>query len=171
MALAVWIAGWAAAMALGLLVADAHGGEVLSSEELIQQLDPESPINLNFRGLSRADAVPPSVDLDIRFSFDSDAILPEAKAQLDALGGALESGALQVYRFEIVGHTDAVGEDGYNLELSHRRARRVKAYLTETFNIVSGRLVEVGKGEQRLKNNNDPEASENRRVEVINLGE
>lgn len=168
--LAVLVAGFAAVGALVLPLAEARGGEVLSSEELIQKLDPNSPFNLTFRGLSRADAAPPSVDLDIRFAFDSDALLPEARAQLDALGGALDSGALQAYRFEIVGHTDAVGEEDYNLDLSHRRARRVKSYLIEAFSIGSERLVELGKGEQQLKNSDDPEAPENRRVKVINLG-
>lgn len=145
--------------------------DVLSSDDLIKKLDPNSPFNLTFRGLSRTDAKPPSVDLDIRFEFDSDVLLPEARAQLDALGDALSSGPLSQYRFKIVGHTDGVGEEAYNLSLSDRRARSVKSYLTGTYSILSGRLVEVGLGEQELKNAADPEAPENRRVEVINLGE
>ena len=145
--------------------------DVLSSDDLIKKLDPNSPFNLTFRGLSRTDEKPPSVDLDIRFEFDSDVLLPEARAQLDALGGALSSGPLSHYRFKIVGHTDGVGEDDYNLSLSDRRARSVKSYLVGNYSIPSGRLVEVGMGEQELKNTEDPEAPENRRVEVINLGE
>ncbi len=146
-------------------------GEVLSSDDLIKKLDPNSPLNLTFRGLSRTDAKPPSVDLDIRFAFDSDDLLPEARAQLDALGDALSSGVLGTYRFKIIGHTDAVGEDAYNRTLSDRRARSVKVYLTGNYEIAPGRLVELGMGEQELKNADDPEAPENRRVEVINLGE
>ncbi len=61
---------------------EASADEVLSSDDLIQKLDPNSPLNLTFRGLSRTDAKPPSVDLDIRFAFDSDDLLPEARAQL-----------------------------------------------------------------------------------------
>jgi outer membrane protein OmpA-like peptidoglycan-associated protein len=150
---------------------NASAGEVLSSDDLIKKLDPNSPLNLTFRGLSRTDAKPPSVDLDIRFAFDSDDLLPEARAQLDALGDALSSGVLGTYRFKIIGHTDAVGEETYNLTLSDRRARSVKSYLMGNSGIASGRLIEIGMGEQQLKNAGDPEAPENRRVEVINLGE
>lgn len=149
----------------------ASADEVLSSDDLIKKLDPNSPLNLTFRGLSRTDAKPPSVDLDIRFAFDSDELLPEARAQLDALGGALSSGALAQYRFKIVGHTDSVGEEAYNLALSDRRARSVKSYLTGNYGIKPGRLVEIGMGEEELKNKEDSESPENRRVEVINLGE
>jgi outer membrane protein OmpA-like peptidoglycan-associated protein len=155
-------------------VADADSvvaDDVVSSDDLIQQLDPNSALNLTFRGLSRTDAKPPSVDLDIRFAFDSADLLPEARAQLDALGGALASGALAQYRFKIIGHTDGVGEEGYNLSLSDRRAETVKTYLVGNHGIAGGRLVEIGMGEQELKNAADPEAPENRRVEVINLGE
>jgi len=153
------------------ILSNAIADEVISSDDLIKKLDPNSPLNLTFRGLSRTDAKPPSVDLDIRFAFDSDSLLPEARAQLDALGGALSSGVLAQYRFKIVGHTDAVGEEDYNLALSDRRARSVKSYLTGNYGIASGRLVEVGRGEQELKNRDDPLAPENRRVEVINIGE
>lgn len=159
------------AFLLVALAPPAWAEEVLSSDELILRLDPESPFNLTFRGLSRTDAKPPSVDLDIRFNFDSDALLPEARAQLDALGGALSSGSLQTYRFKIVGHTDNVGEADYNLALSDSRARTVKRYLVGNYAIAPERLTEVGMGEQELKNSADGEAPENRRVEVINLGE
>ena len=163
-ALLIFVAGFAT-------LTEASADEVLSSDDLIQKLAPNSPLNLTFRGLSRTDAKPPSVDLDIRFAFDSDDLLPEARAQLDALGGALSSGVLEQYRFKSVGHTDDVGEKAYNLALSDRRARSVKSYLTGNYGIASGRLVELGMGEQQFKNAEDPEAPENRRVEVINLGE
>ena len=166
----IWRVGCLALALICTATSLARAEDVLSSDEIILRLDPDSPFNLTFRGLSRADAKPPSVDLDIRFAFDSDALLPEARAQLDALGGALSSGSLQDFRFKIVGHTDAVGEADYNLALSDRRARSVKTYLIGNYAISRGRLVEQGMGEQQLKNSADGEAPENRRVEVINLG-
>lgn len=148
----------------------AFSGEVLTSQELILRLDPNSPHSLSFRSLSRADTEPPSVDLDIRFEFNSSALQPVARAQLDALGRALSAGALKEYRFKIVGHTDAVGGDAYNQTLSAQRAKSVTNYLVANFDITPEHLVELGMGESQLKNAEDPEASENRRVEVINLG-
>ena len=57
-----------------------------------------------------------------------------------------------------------------NMTLSERRAEAVRDYLVGHFSIGASRLIAIGYGEERLKNTADPDAAENRRVEVVNLG-
>jgi len=68
----------------------------------------------------------------------------------------------------IEGHTDNVGSDDYNQDLSQRRADSVKSYLTG-HGIGSMRLAAYGKGEGQPLAGNDSAAGrqQNRRVEVI----
>ncbi len=107
-----------------------------------------------------------SMDFTVHFAFDSAELTPQARAQLRALGRALVSPELRPYRYLIAGHTDAVGDPGYNQRLSERRAAAVRQYLIETFPIAPDRLIAVGFGEERLKDAANPRAAINRRVEV-----
>lgn len=111
----------------------------------------------------------PRIDITINFDYDSATIRPESLADVDELGKALSSEALSSYRIVLNGHTDAAGSDGYNQDLSERRAAAVRDYLIGSFAIDANRLIAIGYGEERLKNTDDPLAAENRRVEVINL--
>ncbi|MDX2503833.1 MAG: OmpA family protein [Gammaproteobacteria bacterium] len=85
------------------------------------------------------------------------------------IAGAMNSPQLSDCYFVIEGHTDAVGNDYYNLWLSQKRAGQVKRYLSN-YNVTADRLVVVGKGEDELVNRATPNAAENRRVvfKVIN---
>ena len=69
-------------------------------------------------------------------------------------------------RLEIQGHTDDVGDDAKNLDLSQRRAESVKAYLVAQ-GIDEGRLEAKGFGETVPIADNKTKAgrAENRRVE------
>ena len=71
-------------------------------------------------------------------------------------------------RFRIEGHTDSVGSDQYNMELSQRRANAVKNYLISK-GISAERLEAVGYGETRPIASNKTAAgrAKNRRVEII----
>lgn len=111
----------------------------------------------------------PRVDIEIGFDFDSAQIRKSSIADVDELGKALSSAALEQSRFALNGHTDASGSDDYNQALSDRRAAAVRDYLIEKFGIGGDRLIAIGYGEERLKNTGDPLAPENRRVEIINL--
>lgn len=113
----------------------------------------------------------PSIDLQIYFDFDSADLSPRAEPQLDSLGQALTSPELAGAVIMLGGHTDAKGSDAYNQSLSERRAETVKRFLIERYRIAADNLVAAGYGEQRLKNRADPNAAENRRVEVINMAE
>jgi OOP family OmpA-OmpF porin len=108
-----------------------------------------------------------AMDFEVYFPFDSADLTPQARLELSALGQALGSAELRPYRYLIAGHTDAVGQAGYNQGLSERRAAAVRAFLTETFQITPDRLVSVGFGQGRLKFPAEPRAAVNRRVEVL----
>jgi outer membrane protein OmpA-like peptidoglycan-associated protein len=98
------------------------------------------------------------------FDFDSEKVLPAARTNLDNLAASL-----QKYKdsdLMIVGHTDAVGTDSYNQQLSERRAHAASSYLRSQG--VSRRIQALGRGESEpvASNEDDPGRQQNRRVEV-----
>lgn len=111
-----------------------------------------------------------SADFQILFEFNSSLLTTDAKQKLQKIGKALVSQDLSDFVFEIAGHTDAVGSAEYNSRLSKRRADAVVDYLVDSFGIERRRLTGEGYGESKLRNDSAPDSSENRRVEVKNLG-
>ena len=113
---------------------------------------------------------PPTALLPIEFEFDSCEPTPPSRRTLEELGKALRSPGLTGQAFRIEGHTDSMGSDGYNQDLSLRRAAAVRAYLEGRG--VHSRLEAWGLGESRPRQPNETEAGRqrNRRVEVVNLG-
>lgn len=109
--------------------------------------------------------------IHIQFAFNSAEIAPEASIALDQLGRALTSPTLSPSCFQIKGHTDGVGSDTYNDQLSQRRAEAVRRYLTTHFSVEADRLDAVGLGKhQPIADNSTGEGrSKNRRVEVVNV--
>ncbi len=106
-----------------------------------------------------------STDLAVNFALGSDRLLPDGRHLLDKLATALQDERTLQARFAIAGHTDAVGSDRINLELSCARAIAVRNYLVA--NGVSGnRLSAYGFGKDRLLNLAQPNAAVNRRVEL-----
>ena len=72
------------------------------------------------------------------------------------------------YTVTIVGHTDSIGSDEYNIKLSYRRANATKEKFIE-FGVPAERIVEViGKGEREPVSTNETKEGrwENRRVEL-----
>lgn len=111
----------------------------------------------------------PSINIKVYFEFDSAILKPEALDVLDNLGEALTYGDLNTYRFELAGHTDAVGSDAYNQQLSEHRAEAVLNYLVASFGIDPQRIDTMGYGESRLLDTEDPGGDVNRRVQVTRL--
>jgi outer membrane protein OmpA-like peptidoglycan-associated protein len=70
------------------------------------------------------------------------------------------------YKLQIDGHTDNVGDDAKNLQLSKDRAKAVKDYLVSK-KVDAGRLFSEGYGETKPKATNDTKdgRAKNRRVE------
>src|SRR5207302_1498235 len=101
----------------------------------------------------------------ILFPFNSTEILPDGRTNLQQLASSLEkypnSDVL------IVGHTDSVGTDAYNLDLSQRRALAASTYL-QSLSVPASRLRTAGKGESEpiQPNDTDEGRAKNRRVEI-----
>jgi outer membrane protein OmpA-like peptidoglycan-associated protein len=119
---------------------------------------------------ANATADRPSIDLEIYFDFRSAEVGEKAMPTVESLGRALTSPELKGARFMVAGHTDAKGSSSYNQKLSQRRAEAVKHVLMAKFGIRGKDLVTVGYGKEKLKNTADPDAAENRRVQIVNLG-
>jgi outer membrane protein OmpA-like peptidoglycan-associated protein len=111
----------------------------------------------------------PAIDLEVYFDYNSAAITPQAEPQLRELGAALSDPRLNGATISIDGHTDGIGGDTFNKKLSERRAVVIKGYLVDNFQLSPANLRTVGYGKSRPKNKIDPNAPENRRVEVVNL--
>ena len=111
----------------------------------------------------------PSIDLEIYFDYNSAEIANKAVPDLMKLGRALTNPTLQGGTFLLSGHTDAKGGADYNQGLSERRAQSVKTFLMQNFRIPGENLVSAGYGKEQLKNQANPFAAENRRVQVTNL--
>lgn len=72
------------------------------------------------------------------------------------------------WKLSIAGHTDGIGKDTANLDLSRRRAQAVKTALVSRFGIASDRLSTSGFGASQPKDRNDTAEgrARNRRVEL-----
>ncbi len=109
----------------------------------------------------------------IYFDFDTDVIKPVSKPLLDRLSAVIAELPAD-WTIRVEGYTDSEGADGYNLDLSYRRARAVVEYLVSR-GIPKRRLVYVGYGERNpVASNESPEGRAlNRRVEftIVRPGE
>ena len=68
---------------------------------------------------------------------------------------------------ELEGHTDNMGSDAYNMNLSRRRVESVKKYLVDKFNISASRISTVGYGESKPVSSNDTAAGRQRNRRVV----
>ena len=98
------------------------------------------------------------------FDFDSDAIRGDARHNLDELARSLNR--YPDTELLIVGHTDAIGTQGYNQDLSERRAASAADFLHSRG--VDRRIETEGRGEMEpvASNQDDEGRQRNRRVEV-----
>jgi outer membrane protein OmpA-like peptidoglycan-associated protein len=162
--------------ALLLAVPAAHGQD-LTVEQIVERLQvapEEEDAALRTRGLRPATPEPNEpnsgqiTDMRILFEFDSDVLTAAARDELDKYGEALNRPVLADQSFHIAGHTDAVGTDAYNLDLSTRRAASVVGYLTSRHGVPPDRLTSRGYGEAYLADPSHPRSGDNRRVEIVN---
>lgn len=113
------------------------------------------------------DQVEVAIASDVLFAVDSDQLGPDAEAALLAVGQQLagyEGGTLSV-----VGHTDDVLDDAYNLDLSQRRAQTVADRLAGLVDLAAFDVTVTGMGESSpAVGGTSPEArAANRRVELV----
>jgi OOP family OmpA-OmpF porin len=161
------------------VVNDGHGSGHISTptQEYDVPMDPLPP-------LAKVDKFPPVKAIkpvgkvcgtlirlsdQVLFDFDKDTLRPAAKPVLDSLATALKGvdGTLQVNGF-----TDSVGSDGYNADLSQRRAQAVSAALEQRG--VGATITAKGFGEKQpiaantVAGKDNPSGRQlNRRVEIV----
>ncbi len=106
------------------------------------------------------------ITLRINFAFNETEIQVTEETKLDQVIEILK--AYEKYNIVVEGHTDNVGDEAYNLELSEQRAYNVAVYLARK-GIKSSRLSYVGVGEGRpvAENNTNTGRALNRRVEFV----
>jgi outer membrane protein OmpA-like peptidoglycan-associated protein len=114
-------------------------------------------------------ATKPKIDLEIQFDYNSADISKNSVTAVQELGKALSDASLKGSTFVVAGHTDAIGGEAYNQDLSERRADTIKKYLTEKYGLAGSDLVTVGYGKTRPKDANAPMDPINRRVQVVNM--
>ena len=103
------------------------------------------------------------------FEFNSYRLTGRAQRNLREFAKALSRAELQNLRFAVDGHTDAAGSEGYNMNLSERRAEAVVEFL-KAQGIDTARLSARGYGESKPATDN-PRDPANRRVETRLLTE
>jgi|GEM_PF-672602 len=110
----------------------------------------------------------PTVQMRIEFDSNSDVLRKSSLPLLRELGDALQDPLLMGKHIRIGGHTDGDGGDGYNLDLSLRRAASVAKWLTSYAAIDPQTLEIVGFGERvpLVKNSSAANKQKNRRVEI-----
>ncbi|HEY7405471.1 MAG TPA: OmpA family protein [Candidatus Angelobacter sp.] len=107
---------------------------------------------------------------DVLFKTGSFELLPGARERLAKVSGIVI--AHPGLRLEVEGHTDSVGGDDYNQQLSEKRAGAVRDYLVQQ-GISGGGIVARGLGKtQPVATNDTPEGrQQNRRVELVLSGD
>jgi outer membrane protein OmpA-like peptidoglycan-associated protein len=111
----------------------------------------------------------PTIDLEIQFEYNSADISKASLPVAQELGKALSNASLKGSTFVVAGHTDAIGSDAYNQNLSERRAETIKRYLIQKYSINGSDLVAVGYGKSKPKDPKAPTDPINRRVQVVNM--
>jgi len=103
----------------------------------------------------------------IYFDFGSDVIKPESDPVLREIAKVMVDHP--AWALSVDGHTDNIGGDAYNLDLSKRRAAAVKQALVSRFKIAETRLAASGFGSSRPKAPNATleGRAQNRRVELV----
>lgn len=166
-------------------LSDASGGEQFEFHVLD---DPANPILLRARGPGFKSAVikieypeaagsPQAIEQQlstdrkaevygIYFAFARADLRPQSEPVLREIAAVLKKHPDWTLRID--GHTDGIGAQASNLDLSRRRAAAVKAALVKRYDIAAGRLLTGGFGESRPRADNAITEGRalNRRVEL-----
>jgi outer membrane protein OmpA-like peptidoglycan-associated protein len=113
----------------------------------------------------QGDNITLSMPGNVTFAFNDASLQSQFYPVLDDVARTLNEYNQTVV--EVAGHTDSVGSDAYNHELSVRRANSVANYLS-SHGVIRDRLMIVGAGESRPVASNDTDSgrAQNRRVEI-----
>jgi OmpA-OmpF porin, OOP family len=160
----------------GPTVVDAlEDGDVPTASEIAERVGPIEPVVRAIevpeprslrQDVEEGERTTVSIASDVLFAFDSADLSARAEATVRDLAEDVREATGTV---DVVGHTDSVGTDAYNQDLSERRSEAVAAVLADELG--SGvDLVTEGRGSQEPvaeESEDDPgAAARNRRVEI-----
>ena len=105
----------------------------------------------------------------VYFSFNSDVIRDESEPTLKEIAQVMRRHG--DWKLRIAGHTDGIGNDDNNLDLSKRRSSAVKNALVKRYKIEEARLSTTGFGKSQPKDTNATleGRAHNRRVELMRI--
>ncbi|MFZ4767824.1 MAG: OmpA family protein [Roseimicrobium sp.] len=122
-------------------------------------------------GAVNSSTAPIMLPTDLLFDYNSDLLAESARLSLMKLGLLIQRNPNS--QFIIEGHTDTIGTDQYNFELSQRRANAVVQWLVASLRLSTDRIKAVGMGKTRPlpenkvnPNGTKDEQALNRRVEI-----
>ena len=157
---AVALAQSGSAVDLGSTVPDAQSvKEGLFPEDACKELEANGFKCMGFKPAIRY-SLPATA-----FAVGSAEVPDGLRKQLDVFAEVLKGKRGTGRQVRVIGHADASGSPEANQALSLRRAEAVKSYLVAK-GADAGMLVAVGVGSSDPKNAADPNAAENRRVEI-----
>lgn len=129
----------------------------LASERNAHQIEVERLQNENLKI---------TMNSEVSFDFNSSRLQPAFESSLDKVSGILNRYPRS--SIKIIGHTDNVGSEVYNQQLSEKRASAVGLAL-ESREVNPSRIITSGRGESEPRTTNETEAGRqlNRRVEML----
>jgi outer membrane protein OmpA-like peptidoglycan-associated protein len=116
-----------------------------------------------------------TIATDVLFGFNSDTLTRDAEEKVLLVIASIAERFTTDDQIEVWGHADAIGEPGYNLELSQRRADNVAELMAADPALAGFDIEAIGLGEsQPIASNTKPDGSDNpegralnRRVEIV----
>jgi len=147
---------------------DAEIAQERAAREQAEQQAREASASLERLGATREEPRGTVLTLSgsLLFASGRSDLLPQARQKLDEVAAALNQAPNQ--SIEIDGHSDSVGADAYNLQLSTLRAETVRTYLISQ-GVKHDRVRAMGFGESKpIADNATPDGrANNRRVEIV----
>lgn len=147
--------------------ADSDGDGIVDNDDKCPDTAKGEVVDATGCVVAKPPPVLPTLVLQLEFLPNQGVILPEFS---DNLKKAADLIALHPdHAFWIDGHTDSVGSDAFNVELSLKRAESVRTYLIEQFGFSGNRLLARGFGERKplVGNETQEGRKQNRRVEIL----
>ncbi|WP_314010959.1 OmpA family protein [Pseudostreptobacillus hongkongensis] len=160
--------------------------EVVKPEVIIKEVIVEKPVEVIKEVIvekpvvKEVEAPKPEVyvkalNADGLFKFDKYALadlLPEGRKEIENLAAELNNVYSKVFGIEVIGHTDRLGSDAYNMKLGQRRADTIKKLLQDLGVTANIKASSKGESEPLVYSNNKnltqlkKDLQPNRRVEV-----
>lgn len=138
-------------------------------EGISQMIKIDFPLNVPPTGSPMEQALAQKKPVEIYgiyFDFNSASLKPASEAVLKQIADILQKNP--AWKLSVAGHTDNIGDSGFNQSLSERRAAAVKDALVKEYKIAADRLSTTGYGASRpIATNATVEGrARNRRVEL-----